>query len=161
MKTFLVSLTVIGCLLLNIPLHATAQTSNIRYRIEDLGALPGENPANESDARGINSIGQVCGAARDNSGNYFPYRWTNGTMQNLGSFGAINDRFVRVAEDINDFVWVTGSLTAANGQKHAYLYNNSTLTDLGVGTTGFPDPGVRTEAYGINNRGEIVGIRQG
>ncbi len=160
MNRYFWSLATISFLLLQISLPINAQTSNVRYRIEDLGALPGENPNNSSYANGINSIGQVCGTVRSNSGNYFPFRWTNGTMQNLGSLGGINDRFLG-ATDINDFGFVTGSLKNANNKTHAFLYNNSELIDLGVGGAGFPSGGDETEARGINNRGEIVGFQRG
>lgn len=151
MKKRFLTFTIIGCLLLQTALPAAAQTSNVRYIIEDLGALPGENPANPSFANGINSIGQVCGVVTRNSGRDSPFRWTNGIMQNLGVIGS--------ATDINDFGWVTGSLETADNKRHAFLYNNSALIDLGIGTTGFPSGLDHAHATGINNRGEIVGYQ--
>lgn len=157
MNNRFLTIMIIGYLLLQAALPATAQMSNVRYVVEDLGVL-GTNPNNLSSGRGINSVGQVCGIAQDDTGGLFPFRWTNGTMQNLGTFGGINDSLLGCTE-INDFGWVTGSLKTASGKTHAFLYNNSTLIDLGGGNAEFPGGEDFTKGEGINNRGEVVGYQ--
>lgn len=155
-KRFL-NLTIIGCLLWQTVLSAAAQTSNVRYIVEDLGAL-GANQNNASYAYAINSVGQVVGTAQADAGGFFPFRWTDGVMQNLGSLGGVNDRsFAAGATDINDFGLVTGSLKTADNKTHAFLYDGSRLIDLGGGGSEFPNSADHTEGKSINNRGEIVG----
>jgi probable HAF family extracellular repeat protein len=156
MNKLFLTMTIICGLLLQAALPAAAQVSNVRYIVEDLGVL-GTNPANASLAKGINSVGQVCGIAQDDFGGLFLVRWTNGTMQSLGALGT-NDSSLGCIE-INDFGWVTGSLKTASGKTHAFLYNNSTLIDLGGGNAEFPGGEDFTKARGINNLGEVVGYQ--
>lgn len=128
----------------------------VRYLIEDLGVL-GTDQGAAVYARGINSLGQVCGVAGNDAGQFFPFRWTNGTMQNLGSFGGNNNDNSLGGADINDLGFVTGSLKTPTGTTHAFLFNNVTLIDLGGGGPGFPGAEDLTKGLGINNRGDVVG----
>jgi len=56
------------------------------------------------------------------------------------------------ARGINDIGQVVGSSKTSSGEKHAFLYENGTMTDLG--TLG----GNTSIAYGINDIGQVVGV---
>lgn len=68
--------------------------------------------------------------------------------EELGSLGG-NDSY---ALGLNDQGQVVGKSTLANGETHAFLYSNATMTDLG--TLG----GKESSANLINNGGQIAGI---
>jgi probable HAF family extracellular repeat protein len=139
----------------------------------DLGTLGGSN----SYAWGINKDGQVVGYSDvpgDSESHAFLY--SNGKMTDLGTVG--------VASDINDSGQITGNgpsgaFLYANGQftvlptlggvagarsinevgqvagfsgGHAFLYTNGVMQDLGV-----PPGGFFSEAFGVNNAGQVVG----
>jgi probable HAF family extracellular repeat protein len=99
-----------------------------------------------STARAINDVGQIVGSADMGSYtgyySYHPVLWSGGTMSDLGLLGGINGG----ALDINDAGEIVGYSQIPTYFNHAFLYRNSTMSDLGDGA-----------AYGINNSGQIVG----
>ena len=68
----------------------------------------------------------------------------------LGTLGG----FSSVALGVNDKGQVVGSADTTQGLRHAYLWENGVMTDLG--TLGFPT--AQSEAWDINNHGVVVGI---
>lgn len=157
---FFSALTLLGLLAPLITVNpVVAQTISSRYIIQDLGIL-GTNPSSAVYANAINERGDVCGVTQIDTGEFVPFRWVNGVMQNLGTFGGTNDRHLG-AVDINDLGMVTGSLKTADGKIHAFLYDNTNLIDLGGGGPGFPEEQSHTVASAINNLGEIVGYQSG
>lgn len=68
---------------------------------------------------------------------------------NLGSLGGSDSS----ALSVNDFGTVVGWSTTAGGQRHAFLYNNGTMTDIGtlIG-------GTASEAHAISDQGVVVGM---
>jgi len=58
-----------------------------------------------------------------------------------------------VALGINDKGQVVGSADTPQGQRHAYLWENGQMIDLG--TLGYPPP-AQSEAWDINNQGVVV-----
>jgi probable HAF family extracellular repeat protein len=135
---------------------ALAQT----YTITDLGTLDG-GPFTQ--AFGVNANAEVVGRSalkttvpgtgcpprrpcRVHPSHAFIYR--AGTMTDLGTLGGIFSwgTAVNSAED------VAGYSTLTNGAYHAFLFHNGLMTDLGSLVVNGS-----SEAYGINNFGEVVG----
>src|SRR5262245_8651405 len=67
----------------------------------------------------------------------------------LGTFGGATSTTLAV----NNNGQVVGSADTSQGKRHAYLWENGVLTDLG--TLGFPT--AQSEAWDINNQGVVVG----
>jgi probable HAF family extracellular repeat protein len=78
--------------------------------------------------------------------------WTVTDLGNLG--GAMNN----VAEGINDQGIVVGfSDLLGDSLVHAFIWKNGTITDLGT----VPGGDVQSLAFGINNKGQVVGLSCG
>ncbi len=170
------------CLVFLVGLSPSFLIGQVRYRVIDLGVLPGTS---YSAARSINEVGQITG----NSGTRM-FLW-DGSMIDLGTFGAIT----AMGLGINDLGQIVGSKTST-GSERAILWDNGVVTDLGnltgctnakatainnvgqaVGQSsncahpeafrwdevngmiglGLGSPGIASIAYGINNSGSIVG----
>ena len=70
------------------------------------------------------------------------------TAVDLGTLGGANSK----AFGINPRGDIVGQSETANGETHAFLYRDGTMTDLGTLPGGF-----ESVAYGINPRGDVVG----
>jgi uncharacterized delta-60 repeat protein len=117
---------------------------------QNLGTFGGS----ESIAADINSSGQVAGTAGTGGSNptFIAFFWDGSTKQNLGTLGGDYS----VGEAMNDSGAVVGfSQTGdASNPEHAFLWQNGTMTDLGtLGDVSFD----KSEAYAINNNGQIAG----
>lgn len=122
----------------------------------DLGTLGGEFVA--SGAYGINERGQIVGISTTaGEGVAHPFLWQNGSMRDITSptngvqlvwAWAINDKGQVAA--LGGRIAGTGVI---DGTLRAYLWQNGTITNLGV-LRGF----ARTTPKAINNRGQVVGF---
>ena len=134
--------------------------------MEDLGTLGGP----DSWAAAINESSEIAGWAYINSTpnadngvctanvpTQDPFLWRNGEMIDLGTFGGtcgVVGSFANAGSGgaINSQGQIVGTSNLAGNQAHhAFLWNEGALTDLG--TLG----GANSEAYWINDAGEIVG----
>lgn len=124
--------------------------SRIRYNVVDLGSLSGSS----SWAASINSRGEVVGEStlESGEGNEHAFLWT----QNLGmiDLGTLGDPSLSSsAEDLNDAVplpQVVGSSEVERYVRHAFVWQDGIMTDLGV-------PGGQSQAMAINNHAQVVG----
>ena len=121
--------------------------------VQELGTL-GDN---ESRASAINASGHVVGWAGQAPGVEYAFVWKDGVMTSLGALGGFVKDMYRSPEssaaDINDLGQVVGSsYTDVDWQRHAFLWQDGHMTDLGA----LPG-GDYSSALGINNRGQVVG----
>jgi len=129
--------------------------------MKDLG-VPARG--NLSRARSINGSGDVVGEWRisvNGQQRFKAFLWEDGQMKDLNALipaGAGWD--LLGAQAINESGQIVGSGTI-NGQTHAFLYEPDTETDpdeLGTATDlGMPLGDPFSEAWGVNDSGEVVG----
>jgi len=118
-------------------------------QLQDLGVLPGEN----TFVVGINDRGQVAGY-----GGPWPTPWEGGqgwlwdgsATQLLPSLGG-GGTFVTAMNERGDIV---GSSLTAAGERHAFLWSDGVMTDLGLG----PQGGAASTAIAVNARGDVLGV---
>ncbi len=118
----------------------------------DLGTLGGIM----SEATAVNDQGQVVGDGDTSSGVDEAFLWQNGIMTNLGALpGAITPAAgvaTSAAYAINNSGQVVGHSLTYGNINHAFLWQNGTMTDLGVLSAGSA-----SYADAINNQGQVVG----
>ncbi len=145
--------------------------------IEDLGTLGGGN----ATAYAINGLGQAAGWSTTSTGGTQAFSGTAGGLVGLSTSVAGADSY---AFGINDSGVVTGTYYV-DGQGHGAIWNGSTVTDLGMNSSGqaindagavvggngqaflysggamqmlgYLPGGNWSAAYGINDLGEVVG----
>ena len=124
--------------------QAVAQTG---YVVEDLGTLPGDD---SSVASAINENGDVVGWSMGPAG---PRAFLHTRAGGMVALPGLPDRPRSVARDINDAGVIVGSASAGGTDLgHAVLWSGGSVQDLGTLGTGF-----YSEAWGVNNLGEVVG----
>ena len=124
--------------------------SAIAYQITDLGTLGGTS----SRAYGINNIGDIVGRSRPmnadgSNGTRSAFLYTNGRMLDLGNFGGSNT----VARASNFHRQVVGYSRPTDSKEYkAFLYDKGEMKNLGTLANG-----KYSYAYGINDKGQVVG----
>ena len=124
--------------------------------IRDLGTLVG---GHNSQAESINKDGKVVGWSDTSSGSKHAVLWQNRQITDLGTLGGN----ATLATDINNRGTVVGySFTVNNYNEipvHAFVWRNGIMRDLNSRLPADSGWELNT-AYGINNRGQIVGSGQ-
>jgi probable HAF family extracellular repeat protein len=133
--------------------HAFLYDGTTMRDLNSLTTLP--TGAILSSAVGINDAGQIAGEMYMGNGDSHAYLYSGGTVTDLGTLGGSYSE----ATGINNSGWVVGnSYTASYDLNHVFLYDGTTMRDLGapyIEAGGFPGVSV---AYGMNDIGQIVGF---
>lgn len=100
-----------------------------------------------SEARGLNSSGEVVGYLTTPGGDQHAFLYTGGITTDLGTLGGLNS----IAWGINDAGQVVGGAENAGGVERPFSHAGGVMSDLGTlgGSGGY--------ARAINNGGSIVG----
>jgi probable HAF family extracellular repeat protein len=99
-------------------------SANPQYTVTDLGAL---NPAYGTFAKGINSKGEVVGYGGADATHDHAFRYSNGTMTDLGTMGGSNSR----AYGIGDAGLIGGDAdTFSSTSKVAMIYSGGNMSAL-------------------------------
>jgi probable HAF family extracellular repeat protein len=118
----------------------------------DVGTLDGPN---------INRSGQIVGGSDTSSGAEHAFLWNpttpNGTSGTMADLGTVSGSTNSVASSINDSSQIAGiSYGGSNSfASAAFLYSGGKMIDLGhLGGSNVQED---SQAYGINNFGQVVG----
>jgi probable HAF family extracellular repeat protein len=118
-------------------------------QLQDLGVLPGEN----AFAVAINDRGQVAGYGGPGQVGFEGgqgWVWDGGATQLLPSLGGGGT----VVTAMNQRGDVVGSSLTAAGERHAFIWSDGMMTDLGLG----PQGGGASIAIAVNARGDVLGV---
>ena len=116
--------------------------------LTDIGDLGGGSAV----AYAINDHGHVVGSAVTSNGENHPFLYRNGHMIDLGTLGSSNNDWWNSAQGVNNSDVVAGTSYDAQGNFLGFVWKNGTMTKMG--TLGGP----WSQAYAINNKGQITGL---
>lgn len=149
-------LSLVACLL-GMPRQAVGAAyvppaSGVSVKYEVVGISLG---GNISRITALNDSGQAVGSGKTRTGLTHAFRYSSGATTAQGAQVGGNSE----ASDINDSGQVVGwSYLSDNSTKHAFLYSDGVMTDLGTLCTGIPPVcGTNSEAIAINASGQIAG----
>lgn len=107
-----------------------------------------------SVATDINECGDIVGYFQNDSGASIAFlRYTNGMVVDLGNLGGQQSS----AMGVNDVGQIVGSSYLANGHRHAFLFENGEMRDLGTLRNVGGGFDTKSEAFEINNHGVVIG----
>jgi probable HAF family extracellular repeat protein len=136
------------------PGHAFLYSGGI---MTDIGTLSGSARTVSSTATGINDRGQIVGYSDTPAlSGAHAFIYNDGTMVDMGTLGG-NTSFAR---DINNLGQVVGeSAITGNNATHAFLFSDGVMEDLNsLANLQAAGWSLLTNANGINNNGQLVGI---
>ena len=112
-------------------------------------------------AKAINDSGQVAGTTNDSGmvagappSDYRAVLWTGSKVTTLPLPAGYTETY---AFALNNTGMVVGYAVRENGHRHAVLWRNGRVVDVGA----FPADGYYCEAFGVNDLGQIVGWSSG
>ncbi|HZT44347.1 MAG TPA: Ig-like domain repeat protein [Chthonomonadaceae bacterium] len=108
---------------------------------------------------GINNNGDIVGTALNGDNAYVGFSWIGGVFTDLSPLGVYRARSINDSDQLvgsSLYSWSYGGYVHTSA--HGCLVSGGSFTDLGS-LTGNPE--TNTEAYGINNAGQIVGYSTG
>ena len=136
----------------------TVRAADPQYLIIDLGTLPG---GNESSGADINNSGQVTGYSTIAGGISHAFLFSDGSMQDLGTLSGPNGSSGFGINDAGEVAgWSnldSGDPNLAFGGTHAFLYSGGSMIDLGELPGGIDTSNNSSEAFAINNSGQVTG----
>lgn len=101
-----------------------------------------------SEAYGVNGVGQLVGGYQNASGHERAFLWDGSTFKDLGTLGG-KQAVATATPEQNEAV---GCAQTTNGAWHPFLYRNGKMQGLGL-----PPGFTRACAYSANRKGQIVG----
>lgn len=117
--------------------------------MRDLGTLGGR----DSEALGVNEAGTIVGRSQTASGEWHAFIWRRGRMRDLRIFG---ENSVATAVNSSDVVVGHGVIDhEGSAATRAFVWDRNRVIDL------TPEGNRFSEAYDINDSGEIVGVSDG
>src|SRR5258708_36326844 len=124
--------------------------------LKDIGTLGGSN----SEALAINKSGEVVGDAETGNGTPHAFLYRKGSTRDLGALTGFET--ASYGRSINDQGEVVGESDSAD-QKRAFFFSDGQMLELDKLATNLAGAGFTSldVAYGINNRGWIVGYGTG
>ena len=124
-------------------------------KMTDLGTFGGDF----GQANWINEAGDIVGFAYNNDKALLAFLWKDGVLTNLGT---VEGETCSSALGINSKRQVVGvsakTCTFTAEDRHAFLWENDHMIDLNIFLPPSADLQQLTDAYNINDRGEIVGL---
>jgi probable HAF family extracellular repeat protein len=107
----------------------------------------------DSYGMAINDSDMVAGHSSTSGGYMHAFVWAGGGLSDLGTLGGMSS----YSYGINDTGAVVGYSVMSDGSMHAFLYVGGTMRDLN-GLIGGGSGWMLNAAYGIDNKGEILGV---
>jgi len=123
--------------------------------VTDLGTLGGAR----SFVTAINRRGQIIGQGDVTNGYYYStnvqhaFLWSGGAPRDLSLGGDYS-----LARAINGAGQVVGYSSTPEGRDHAFLFDGAAMIDIGALINGASTYGTTSEAVGINEGGEAIGV---
>ncbi len=146
LQKFLLGLFGALIIALTLSFTTTTATTSFYYDVTDLGTLPGDTG---STAYSINQAGQIVGSSYNSAtGVSHAFLWHGGQIAPLPNLGTKDS----IAWSINNNSQIVGDLATSTGSRHAFLWQDDTLSDLGT-LTGYTN----SIAYSINDQGQVTG----
>lgn len=116
----------------------------------DLGSLGGGN----TNAAAINNLGQITGGTYTSAGQQQAFLYSGGVMTGIGRLDGARVTIPTAMNDAGTIVGYSFDANQDSGYQYASIYSNGQWSKLLPASSD-------ALAYGINNRGDVVGVDRG